>query len=208
MRFFLAALTFLIAFPAFSQIKAITETGDEVLLHEDGTWVYLSPPEESVIESNERSYEKPDNASFLVKSKITGTGIWLDPKEWTFNKAGENEDAEYFFEKKGEDLFGMLISERTEIPLETMRVIAFENAKSAAPDIIIEKQEFRIVNGLKVLLLQMTGTIQGIRFTYYSYYYSDKAGTTQFITYTSENLFKDYRKQMEEMLNGFVLLDK
>lgn len=208
MKFVFALLALFLALPAVSQIKAITETGDEVLLHNDGTWVYLSAPDNNALEMNERSFEKPDNASFLVKSKITGTGIWLDPKDWTFSKAGENEDAEYFFEKKGEDLYGMLISERTEIPLETMKVIAFENAKSAAPDISIEKQEYRMVNGLKVMLLQMTGTIQGIRFTYYSYYYSDKGGTTQFITYTSENLFKDYKKQMEDMLNGFILLDK
>jgi hypothetical protein len=53
----------------------------------------------------------------------------------------------------------------------------------------------------------MEGTIQGIKFVYLGYYYSDKHGSIQFITYTSKNLLKDYRADMETLLNGFVLCD-
>jgi hypothetical protein len=53
-------------------------------------------------------------------------------------------------------------------------------------------------------MLQMTGTIQGIKFTYFGYYYSNANGTIQFLTYTSDNLFSSYQKDIEEFLNGLV----
>ncbi|MCF8294808.1 MAG: hypothetical protein K9I34_01990 [Bacteroidales bacterium] len=205
MRYFLLSFLMMMALQGLTQIKAITETGDEVLLNMDGTWVYLVAPEESEITINDKKFKKPEDAGFLVKSKITNCAVWINPKEWTFNKGGSNEDAEYYFEKKDRDLYAMLIPERSQIPLETMKMVAFENAKSAAPDIRIEKEEYRFVNDLKILMLQMSGTIQGIRFTYYSYYYSDESGTNQLITYTSENLFKTYKSEMEDFLNGFVI---
>ena len=43
-------------------------------------------------------------------------GIWLNPKKWNFQKADNNDAAEFDFELKGEDLYAMLISEKMEIP--------------------------------------------------------------------------------------------
>lgn len=98
----------------------------------------------------------------------------------------------------------MLISEKIQIPIETLKGIAYENAKNAAPDIKIIKEEYRTVNSIKVLMMQMSGTIQGIKFIYFGYYYSNTNGTIQFITYTSENLFKTYFDDIELFLNGLV----
>ena len=98
----------------------------------------------------------------------------------------------------------MIISEKFEIPLETLKSIALETARSAAPDLKIVKEEYRIVNGIKVLLLQMNGTMQGIKFSYYGYYFSNTNGTVQFIAYTSQNLLDGYRKECDILLNGFV----
>ena len=50
----------------------------------------------------------------------------------------------------------------------------------------------------------MNGTIKGIHFTYLGYYFSSPKGTVQFLTYTSVNLLEEYRKDLEELLNGFV----
>ena len=70
----------------------------------------------------------------------------------------------------------------------------------------IIKEEYRTINGVKVIMMQMPGTIQGIKFTYYSYYYSNSNGSVQFLTYTSQNLFETYKKKMEDLLNGLVEL--
>lgn len=98
----------------------------------------------------------------------------------------------------------MILSEKIEIPLETLKSIAVENAKSVAPDLSIVKEEYRTVNGLKLLLMQMNGTMQGVKFSYYGYYYSNNQGTVQFITYTSQNLMDSYIPEIEKLLNGIV----
>ena len=52
---------------------------------------------------------------------------------------------------KEKDLYGMAIVEAFEIPLETLRNLALENGKSVAPDLKVVEEEYRIVNGNKVL---------------------------------------------------------
>ena len=189
-----------------AQINALTETGDEVILYEDGTWKYLN---DSIIENaeipiNEKEFFKGKESTFLVKSKELNVGIWINPKNWSFTKGTENDAFEYQFQKKGDNLYAMLISEKMQIPIETVKRVAVENAKSEAPDIKIIKEEYRNVNGIQVLMMQMSGTIQGMRFTYYGYYYSNSNGTIQLLTYTGENLFPNYLNDIEEFLNGLV----
>ena len=59
--------------------------------------------------------------------------------------------------------------------------------------------------GGDVVALQIEGTIQGIAFKYYGYYWSGKSGTVQFLTYTSQNLFEDAVADFTELLSGFVI---
>ena len=202
------SLIFISSFTILSaQEKAVTETGEEVILHTDGTWSYLdSEFEFKEIPVNKKSFKKSDNASFLLKSSRVNLGFWLDPKKWSFKKAANNEDAEYELQLKNGDLYGMIITEKVEIPLETLKDIAIENGRAVAPDLKIVKEEYRNVNGTKVLLIQMNGSTQGIKFSYYGYYYSNSNGTIQFVTYTSQNLLDSYVNDCEELLNGIVVI--
>ena len=192
-----------------AQQRAVTELGEEVILFSDGTWRYanLEVEETKPIPTNPQTFEKDKSASFMLKSKKAKVGFWLDPKQWSFQQATDNPDAEYDLQLKGEDLFGMIITEKMEIPLESLKSIAFENGRAAAPDLEIVKEEYRNVNGIKVLCLQMNGTLQGIKFAYYGYYYSNEGGTVQFITFTSQQLLKSYEKDCEKLLNGLVRMD-
>jgi hypothetical protein len=193
---------------SIAQINAVTETGDEVLLSADGTWMYKNEDklEDIKIPVNDKLFVKNEKSTFLVKSKKFNIGVWINPKTWNFAKGGDQDAFEFQFQKIGGDLYAMLISEQIEIPIETLKGIAVENARSAAPDIKVTKEEYRTINGTKVLLLQMTGTIQGLKFTYYGYYYSNANGTVQLLTYTGEKLFKSYFADIELFLNGFVVL--
>jgi len=209
MRKVLIALLFLVSTGLIKgQTRAITETGDEVFLYNDGTWEYLNDSIESdkAIPLNEKVFVKDKKSSFLVKSKALNIGIWINPKVWKFSKGASNDDAEFDFQRKGEDLYGMLISEKMQIPIESFKEIAITNARSAAPDIKIVKEEYRMVNGIKVLMLQMNGTIQGIRISYYGYYYSNPNGTIQLLCYTGESLMDNYMDDMELLLNGLIEL--
>ncbi len=192
-----------------AQERAITSTGDEVILYDDGTWTYADGDkvDNEEIPLNPQSFKKAPGNTFLLKSKVFNVGFYINPSKWSFEKANSNEDAEYELQLKGQDLYGMVITEKTEIPIETMRYIAIENARDIAPDIRIVEEEYRMVNGTKVLKLKLHGTMQGIKLAYYSYYYSNPNGTVQYVTYTSQSLMGTYEQEIEGLLNGFVVLD-
>lgn len=202
---FIAASLFFVVVCGSAQTPAVTENGDEVLLYNDGTWKYIKQPENRELATNPQPFTKNDDATFQVKSKKVPISIWINPKKWSFQKSGPNDASEYEFELKGEDAHGLLIAEKIAIPLQNLKDIAFENAKEVSPDIEIVHQEYRNVNGVTVLCMQMDGTIHGTRFTYYGYYFTSELGTIQFLTYTSQNLFPTYREQMETLLNGILL---
>jgi hypothetical protein len=191
-------------FSTSAQQLAVTEDGDEVFLYENGTWKYKEKDIETEIPTNPIVFTKDNASTFLIKSSKLNVGFWINPKLWTFKKAVDNPDAEFELQFKSGDLYGMIISEKFEIPLESLKNIALENGRAVAPDLAIYKEEYRNVNGLKVLLLQMNGTMQGIKFSYYGYYYSSTQGTVQFITYTSQNLLNNFISESEKILNGIV----
>lgn len=192
-----------------AQIKAITEKGDKVILRTDGTWSYTDSKAEtaSKIDSSNIAYKKNEKAGFLVKSNKLSCGVYIDPKKWSFSKNKTDDASEIGFTLKEKDGYGMLITEKIEIPFETLKTAALSNAKDVAPDVSIVKEEYRKVNDRIVLMLQMAGTLSGIRFMYFGYYYSSPSGTVQLITYTSSNLFKEYADDLEDFLNGFVITE-
>lgn len=194
----------------YAQKKAITETGEEVILYEDGSWEYSqsSDQDEQEIEINPGTFEKHENATFLLKSTKFNVGFWLDPKKWTFKKAESNPSAEYELRLKGRDVYGMIIAEQIEVPLLTLKQIALDNGRAIAPDLHVVHEEYRIVNGVKVLLLHMDGTAQGMKVSYYGYYFSNANGTVQFVAFTSQNLLSTYQQDIEDLLNGFVELEE
>ena len=201
-------ISLILSTKCIAQIKGITELGEEVILFKNGSWEYASDYNQSKESSyeNRRKFTKDFKSTFLLKSKKSSSGVWLNPKKWSFSKAKSNPEAEYEFKLKGEDAYGLLITEKIEIPLKNLRNIALENAKSASPDMKIVQQDYRFVNNSRILMMQMEGTIEGISLTYFGYYFSNSNGTNQLITYTSQNLFNNYRRDLENLLNGMVEL--
>lgn len=192
---------------AQAQQKAITEEGKEVILFENGRWKYADIFDNDVKEEipvNSKNLLKDEKSTFLLKSTKNKIGYWINTKKWTFKKGQNNENAEYDLQFKEGDAYGMIISEAIQIPLETLKTIAIDNAKKAAPDVVVTKQEYRYVNGLKVLHMELEGTIKGIDFAYIGYYYSNSSGTTQFVCYTSQNLKEKYRQEILTLLNGIT----
>jgi hypothetical protein len=198
----IGALVLCCNLPIFSQIQAITSSGDEVLLYDDGTWVYADQTDVEPVEilENPNKFIKPSKSNFLAKSKKLNIGVWFDTKSWSFSKGEESEAAEYKFTNKTIDLYGMLISERVTIPIENLRNIAIKNARAVASDLVTFNEEYRYINGIRVL------SIQGIRCVYHGYYYSNENGTIQLLMYSSDNLMKSHAQVIEDFLNGFVEL--
>jgi len=199
-------VTFLLLFAvkSYASQKAVTDTGEQVILNNDGTWVYVDKVKKSKqeIETSKTIFNKPPDSTFLLKSTRNNSALWINPVKWSFSKSEQKDAIEYSLKLKDKDLFGMIINEGVELPVESLSDIALSNAQAAAPDAKIVKQEYRIVNGKKILFLEMNGTIKGINFTYWGYYYSSPAGTTQLLAYTASSIVNKYKPEMLDFLNG------
>jgi hypothetical protein len=206
MKFFYLLLAALIAPSCYAAQKAITDTGDEIIIYSNGTWKYADDRQSAPvgIETNQTRFVKPKEATFLLKSKKNRSAFWLNTDKWSFKRSQKNADAEYAMQLKGKDLYGLAIAEEVQIPIESLADIALENARNVAPDIHMVKKEYRTVNDNKVIFMQMSGTMQGMKISYLGYYYSDKSGSTQYITYTASNLVDKYRADINDFLNGLV----
>lgn len=206
MKQFLALSLILASSLAHADLRAVTERGDEVILQDDGRWQYTKPPKEidSAISTNPTRFRKSPDANFAVRSTKNNASVYINPKKWTFSKAKPGTDREFTFRLAAGDLYGMLITERMVVPFETLIPAVLGNMRATAPDAEIVKQEYRLVNDKKVLLLQMQATMQGMKIVYRGYYFSDENGTTQLVTYTTQNLVAGYAADTEEFLNGFA----
>ena len=206
MKNFIAMFLMLMMTPVLASQRAITDTGDEVILKNDGTWTYSSqaPKKSGKIKTNKTIFKKPKASGFQLKSKKNNSAFWINPAKWSFKKAVSNTEAEYEFQLKGKDLYGMAVTEEIQIALESLVDLALTNAQSAAPDARITKKEYRKVNGKKVIYMEIQGTIQSIKFTYMGYYYSNESGSTQLITYTATNLVPKYKRDVNDFLNGLI----
>lgn len=191
-----------------AQIQAVTSTGETVILYEGGKWEYVNKDKDRDILTNSQKFSRPTEAVFLVKSNRTGYGVYIDPKKWKFEKKNPNDDpaGEFSFSEKDGSIFAMMLTEKAEYSFDLMKMAALANAKKVAPDALIISEEFRIVNDNKVMMLQISGTLQATPFTYFGYYITGEAGTIQLMTFTTGKAFEKFRKEMESFLNGLVVL--
>lgn len=192
------ALTLLLASPAWTQEKATTESGKKILVFPDGTW---KPDAEKPAPGGPSSV--PAGATAKLAINRGKSVLFYNPKKWKVEK--QEEGGRTSLEHVEGDGYALIISERAEIPLESLKKIALSNARDSAADAEIVYEDKRKVNGKDVVVLKLKGTISDFRFFNLGYYYSGKEGTIQAVTYTAQNLFDEFKPDFEELLNGLVI---
>lgn len=186
----------------FSQVMGTTDDGKRVKLNSNGTWEYVTRDATEASTEKAEAFSKSAGATTQVKSTKNDFGFWYDKSKWKMGKQDDNEDAEFALEHKDGDSYAMFLAERIEIDLENLKEIAVENAKELDPDVKVDIETNRIVNGQKVKYIQMSGQTKGVKFVYQGYYTSNESGTVQFVCFTGKSLLKLYEKDMQELLNG------
>ncbi|MEE9441727.1 MAG: hypothetical protein V3V99_03570 [candidate division Zixibacteria bacterium] len=151
------------------------------------------------------SYFKPFSSNHYYEGSKGKYGIWINDNKWLKGKLGINADAEYEFEHINGDAHAVILYSKSELTIEKLRELALANARSAALNAKSVFEEERIVNGVEILCLQINGTINTTPFTYYGYYYTGRNGTLQAIAFTRQNLFAEYKRDFEDLLNGLEI---
>lgn len=187
---------------AFGQepVRARTDAGKEVILYPDGTWKDSTATDSK---PTKNGYTKSASALKQFKTKRGDFSIWYDETKWKLSPEKPGEDPT--FELMGEDAYALIIAEGIQIPLPTLKAAALENARSVATDVRILTEENRVVNGTQVLCMKFSLTKDQIPFTFYGYYYGGKQGAIQVVTYTGQNLFQKYERELTGFLNGLEI---
>ena len=190
---------------AYSQQFATTDDGRRIRLNENGTWQIVKPETGSLTDSTAKIFSKPQSSTVYLKSAKNRFGFWYDKSTWKVSKQISNEAAEFELQMLKGDGYCMFISEKIEIDVENLKEIAIKNAQTEDPNIKVDREENRIINGQKVKFLQMSGEMHGVKFVYMGYYTSNEAGTLQFVCFTARNLLKEYEGEFFNLLNGLVV---
>ena len=211
--FFPLLLTHGLAIHGNAQTKAISDQGREVTLFDNGTWKYshdsTSANAPDSLQLNPVSFAKSADAGFLVKSTTFNVGVSINPADWTYTGRHENEkNPEYHFSAKTIDGYAMLITETVGVDLVSLKRAALSNARSASFDIQETYADYRMVNGIKVVCLEMKGTVSGIQLAYLGYYCSNENGTVQLLAYCSLQQYEKMKPALTQFLNGLTEIKK
>jgi hypothetical protein len=190
--------------------RAKTEDGKEVILRDDGTWIFANEPtkETGKVAKPSGVFVKAPKSTLAYRGKRGTFAMHLVPNVWKKTDKPSNPVAEVEFVDGENDAYAMVIAERISIPLETLRGAAVQNMRAVDNDAAIVKEEKRVVNGKPILAMIMNVKTQGAAFTFYSYYYTGDEGSFQVVTWTGQNLFKELQPALEEFLNGFEITKK
>ncbi len=186
--------------PLFPQERAVTDSGRTVFIFSDGTW---KDAKAKVLVTGTDGVIRPITSTSKASILKGRAAIYYNPKKWK-PKGNEEGGRSGFIHAEG-DAQAIIITERIQMPMENLEKVALDNARSAAPDAVVSRRETKRVNGLDIVALQINATIQGTKFCYYNYYFSNEKGAIQVLTFTSQNLFNEFKPDFEEFLNGLVI---
>ncbi|WP_080778150.1 hypothetical protein [Chryseobacterium phocaeense] len=211
----LILLAFIIfSFSLKAQIKAMTEDGKEVVLFENKTWKFVNESDAKTLEtitSNEQSFEKSKESTFIVKSKNVDGGFYYNPKKWKIVKAPNTSTfVEYAFNNNSNSaVYGLFVSEILPVQsLKNLKDILIPNIQRNADYFRLKNSEYRMINNIKVLHLEYSANVKGLDFEYIANLYLTSTGYTSISVYTYANQYEASKKEMEDFANGIVKADK
>lgn len=207
-------------FYSSAQTKAITEKGDTIYVYDNGTWSFdilddelgqLSEltflNQEVELDTIRAEFKVSSNANKQISDEQGMFIIKYDEKLWKRVPAATlNDEADYAFQSKTQDVWCVVIAEETPIRKDKLFLIAQKTMSDrigVVPNVI--KAELRNVNGVEVIRGVLQAEFSGISFVFDTYYFSNELGSVQFTTWTSEKLWERNENLILEHLNGFIV---
>jgi len=136
----------------------------------------------------------------LLQGKAT---MRYDPSQWkpqSINAAGVSQ-----LSYLPGDLWVKVITERIEVPVDSLPDIVLSNAKDEDPNAKIVKRGWRMVNGTRLTFLEYELSIKGIQVTFYNHMCSGPFGTIQIAAWTGRSLIDEFRPVIERLVSGFEI---
>ena len=154
-------------------------------------------PKTNVSETNVNKSGKQYQAS-----QSFNYGVWYNNNVWTAPNYNLNAMAELQFATYNDEAWGMVIAEYGSFSLQDLQQAVLNNANRVANNVRLVKSEKKLINGKEMLQIQVEADISGIGFVYYGNLYTTGEFATQFLSYTSKELFPKYQSLMDELISG------
>ena len=120
-----------------------------------------------------------------------------------WKRFGASESLQYMH--TSDEAFFRVIAERVQIPIENLEDIALTNARTVDPNARVVKRGWRLVNGQRLMVLEIDLTLEKVPCAFYGHYYSGNSGTIQIVGWTAKNLLDEYRSAFDAVVSGFHL---
>ena len=163
-----------------------------------------------IIESRPANLRSSRSRSEVDLTTLTGRhdtySIEYDTSRWDLDP-GVMGDEEFLFTHHDGDIYAMIIAERTPISWKALRNVVVGNVEAVASESSVLAESTIEQDGVRILCMTISATVDGIDFIYHGYSYTGEVGTIQAVTFTSPNLFAEYRDDMEDFLNGLTVLE-
>jgi len=160
----------------------------------------IAPPVASV-------HKRSANATTEMKTKFGEFSIWVDATKWKETPVKDDPNILQLETANG-DAFAKIITEKTAIPKNALRDIAFENARKQDLNIKAVLREERLVNGRRVAVMQLDGVVNNLPIVYYGYYYGGNSGSVQVVCFTLKSSLPEYLDRFTELLDGLEIRDQ
>ena len=193
-------------------VRGINESGRKILLYPNGTWKF-APAEKDAKEeknvhinapTNGTVFHTPSAANEFLQGKVADYKIFYNKNKWDILSENLNDMTEYSLLHRKKNAFVIVLPETASVPLNTLREIVLDNARRASPKMSILSEEMRTVNNAKILMLNLKADVENTSFIYVYYIYSGDNKSVQIIGFTTEELYSQYKQDMEDFLNGFM----
>lgn len=162
--------------------------------------------DDSIYENKTKYFANPYASNKLYTSNRFKIGIYADDT-WKFKKSNTNKPWEFLLRNKSDDSYMFFYTESSSnTKLVDFNKSVYSNAESFMTDIELVKSEYRNVNNLKILSVQIRGKIKGKKMEMINYFYIDNLVFLQLCLMSKQSYFKSSQKDYEKLLNGLVLI--
>lgn len=143
------------------------------------------------------------NARNLESLTLNGGAASLRYDKSSWKSTGARNDLN-FQHVSGEAGF-RVVAERMKLSYDELERVAIANARNADPAATVVRRGWRLVNGDRLMVLEIQATVSGLPWTYLGHYYAGPAGTIQIVTWTTTNLLETHRAAFDAIASGFQL---
>ncbi|NEQ51810.1 MAG: caspase family protein [Leptolyngbya sp. SIO3F4] len=155
------------------------------------------PPGYTVnVDKTGKTFQKSENFKF---------GVWYDKTSWTNPNYNLNSMAEIQFATFNDEAWGMVIAEKGNFTLESLKNAVVANANRVATDVKLVKNVKKLINGKEMLQIEVEAKISDLEFVYFGNLYVDQGFAVQFLSYTSKELFPKHRAKMDSLISGIEI---